>query len=64
MNNYIDFKIRYTSFLTMMMDAKEQATAAWETMKKGSTVIDPLQSAFYSSVRVVFVGALGSGGKS
>ena len=37
----------------------QQVTAAWETMKEGSTVIYPLQSTFYSSARVVFVDRFG-----
>ena len=49
----------YTNFLTVMMDTKEQVTAAWEIMKEGSTVIYSLESTFYSSARVVFVDRFG-----
>ena len=56
MSDHVDmhFETCYTNFLTVMMDTKEQVTAAWETMKEGSTVIYPLGSTFYSSARVVF----------
>ena len=48
MSDYVDMKFEtcYTNFLTMMMDTKEQVTAAWEIMKEDSTVIYPLESAF------------------
>ena len=61
MSDHVDmqFETCYTNFLTVMMDTKEQVTAAWETMKEGSTVIYPLGSTFYSSARVVFVDRFG-----
>ena len=61
MSDHVDmhFETCYTNFLTVMMDKKEQVSAAWETMKEGSTVIYPLQSTFYSSARVVFVDRFG-----
>ena len=53
------FETCYTNFPTVMTDTKEQVTAAWEIMKEGSTVIYPLQSAFYSSARVAFADRFG-----
>ena len=48
MSDHVDMKFEtcYTNFLTVMMDTKEQVTAAWEIMKEGSTVIYPLESTF------------------
>ncbi len=61
MSDHVDmhFETCYTNFLTVMMDTKEQVTAAWEAMKEGSTVIYPLQSTFYSSARVAFADRFG-----
>ena len=61
MSDHVDmqFDVRYTCFLTAMMDTKEQVASAWKVMKEGSTVIYPLEATFYSSARVVFVDRFG-----
>ena len=61
MSDHVDmqFETSYMTFLTVMMETREQVIAAWEIMKEDSTVIYPLASTFYSSARVVFVDRFG-----
>lgn len=55
----IPFQTSYATFLTVMLDTKEEVQRAYEIMREGSRTIYPMEATQYSSCRVVFVDKFG-----
>lgn len=55
----IPFQTSYATFLTVMLDTKEEVQRAYEIMREDSRTIYPMEATQYSSCRVVFVDKFG-----
>lgn len=58
-NVTVAFQTSFSTFLTVMCDAKEDVEKAYVIMKEGSQTIYPMEAVPYSSCRVVFVDKYG-----